>query len=77
MLNILRVSCVSLATLLELIIIVSCNFNLDAIVTVGTEEMAPHVMVIFSRWVCVLLKKKEYNLQIKVTLAAQSTLMQS
>lgn len=50
MLNILRVSCVSLlATLLELIIIVSCNFNLDAIVRVGTEEMAPHVMVIFSR----------------------------
>lgn len=48
-LNILRVSCVSLATLLELIIIVSCNFNLDAIVRVGTEEMAPHVMVIFSR----------------------------
>ena len=46
MLNILRVSCVSL---LELIIIVSCNFNLDAIVRVGTEEMAPHVMVIFSR----------------------------
>lgn len=45
----LRVSCVSLATLLELIIIVSCNFNLDAIVRVGTEEMAPHVMVIFSR----------------------------
>ena len=42
MLNILRVSCVSL---LELIIIVSCNFNLDAIVRVGTEEMAPHVMV--------------------------------
>ena len=77
MLNILRVSCVSLATLLELIIIVSCNFNLDAIVRVGTEEMAPHVMVIFSRWVCVLLKKKEYNLQIKVTLTAQSTLMQS
>ena len=35
--------------LLELIIIVSCNFNLDAIVRVGTEEMAPHVMVIFSR----------------------------
>ena len=49
MLNILRVSCVSLATLLELIIIVSYNFNLDAIVRVGTEEMAPHVMVIFSR----------------------------
>lgn len=49
MLNILRVSHVSLATLLELIIIVSCNFNLDAIVRVGTEEMAPHVMVIFSR----------------------------
>ena len=49
MLNILRVSCVSLATLLELIIIVSYNFNLDAIVIVGTEEMAPHVMVIFSR----------------------------
>ena len=49
LLNILRVSCVSLATLLELIIIVSCNFNLDAIVRVGTEEMAPHVMVIFSR----------------------------
>lgn len=47
--NILRVSCVSLATLLELIIIVSYNFNLDAIVRVGTEEMAPHVMVIFSR----------------------------
>lgn len=49
MLNILRVSCVSLATLLESIIIVSCDFNLDAIVRVGTEEMAPHVMVIFSR----------------------------
>ena len=65
MLNILRVSHVSLATLLELIIIVSCNFNLDAIVRVGTEEMAPHVMVIFSRWVCVLLKERNVTYKLK------------